>query len=76
MTDCEWISFDPFLTEKMAAMPATLEIIKSRFCRKDYSSCARYQVMKALGKEKVPVDLSPNNKDRARDLIAETPKNA
>ena len=61
MGECECHSRCTLFEEKMADMPTMVELFKSRYCRSDYSTCARYQVFKALGMERVPPDLFPNN---------------
>jgi len=70
MAECERIQTCPFFNDKMKNMPATAELMKDKYCRGDFASCARYMVLKALGKEKVPSDLFPNETDRARRIIS------
>lgn len=55
----------------MGNLPATAEIFKEKFCRSDFERCARLMVSKKLEKEKVPVDLLPNQADRAQAIIAQ-----
>lgn len=70
MVECECLPRCPFFNSKMAEMPVTAERMKKRYCLTDNSDCARHMVLKALGREKVPIDLFPHNTDRARQLIA------
>ena len=70
MGECELLSSCPFFQDKMANMPATAEMLKGRYCRKDNSRCARFMVFKALGREKVPADLFPNQVEKAQEIIA------
>jgi hypothetical protein len=44
-------------------------VYKQRFCKGDSSECARFVVMKRLGKESVPVDLYPNEMAKAREIM-------
>lgn len=54
----------------MADMPAMASVMKKKYCQGDYSKCARYLVCMALGREKVPADLTPSQTDRAKLLLA------
>lgn len=74
MADCECLSACPFFNDRMADKPATSELMKKQYCRDNYASCARYLVFKALGKEAVPPDLFPNNRERAEKIIDDASK--
>jgi hypothetical protein len=69
MADCECLAGCPFFNDRMAEKPATAELFKIRYCRGDFSICARYMVFKTLGKPKVPADLYPNDVDRANGIL-------
>jgi hypothetical protein len=69
MAACERIQSCPFFNEFMLDMPATTEYLKTVYCRGDYARCARYMVAKALGAEKVPLTLFPDESDKAVRLI-------
>ena len=71
MADCELISGCIFFNDKMQDMPATAEIIKNTFCRDSSAPCARYMVFKAFGRERVPADLFPQQKERAEEILRE-----
>ncbi len=70
MGDCECVSRCMLFEEKMSSMPATVEMFRNRYCRADFLTCARYSVYKALGMERVPADLFPNQEDRARKIVS------
>jgi len=70
MADCEILETCLFFTDKMENMPTTAELLKRRFCRSNNSDCARYIVYKALGRDKVPPYLAPNQLDKANEIIA------
>ena len=70
MTECEMLPQCPFFNNKMAHMPNTTELYKDQYCKKNNSSCARYLVAQALGREKVPADLFPNMEEKAGRIIA------
>ncbi|MGD9609404.1 MAG: hypothetical protein AB7U59_08355 [Desulfovibrionaceae bacterium] len=69
MADCECLPKCLFFNDKMQNMPAAANLLKKRLCQGDNSRCARHMVLTALGREKVPPDLSPNQLDRAAALI-------
>lgn len=69
MSDCEMIQKCPFFNDKMENMPTVAEQMKNRYCRNDNSQCARYMVLIAVGREKVPANLTPNQCDRAKKII-------
>jgi hypothetical protein len=71
MADCECLERCVFFQGQMASMPATAEVARQRYCRGDYTRCARYVVYKALGREHVPGDLFPNELEIARQLVAQ-----
>ncbi len=70
MADCELLEGCVFFNDKMVNMPATGELYKDKYCRENNLECARYMVFKALGREKVPLDLFPNMKEKAQEIIA------
>ena len=67
--DCECLNGCLFFNNKMGTIPRTLELFKNSLCRGDSSQCARYMIFTALGKDKVPADLWPNDVERARTLL-------
>ena len=70
MAQCECLGGCPFFNDKMANMPVAAELYRKKYCLGDPTECARHIVFKALGKPNVPVDLYPNQQDRARRLVA------
>jgi hypothetical protein len=69
MAECECLSKCPFFNDKMADMPAMASMMKKRYCLADKSNCARWVVRAALGPDGVPIDLFPNQMDRAEGVI-------
>lgn len=69
MADCEMIAKCIFFNDKMSNKPGTASIMKQEYCKDQFSDCARYVVCKAVGRENVPGDLFPSQKDRARELL-------
>jgi hypothetical protein len=69
MPACECLPRCPFFNDRMANMPSLSAMMKHSFCQGDFTGCARFMVMKALGAARVPSDLFPNMPDRAAGLI-------
>ena len=70
MAECTMLPKCIFFNDKMASMPASATMMKERFCLKDSSTCARFMVCSALGREAVPADLFPSNAQRAQTILA------
>lgn len=71
MGACEFIEKCPFFQDKLENKPAEVEELKTKYCKENNLNCARYMVAHALGKEKMPPNLYPHEKDRAYIVIAE-----
>jgi hypothetical protein len=69
MADCKLIEKCIFFNDKMANMPGTSASFKRKFCQDNFSICARYQVFDAVGRDKVPRDLFPNQNDKVQKII-------
>lgn len=69
MADCEMIAKCIFFNDKMENKPATANMMKEKYCKGSFKECARYNVCKRLGKEKVPLDLYPSQHDKATELV-------
>jgi len=72
MAQCELLETCIFFNDQMEAMPAVANLMKNRYCKDDHAECARMKVVKAVGREKVPTDMFPNQDDYARDIIAKS----
>jgi hypothetical protein len=70
MAECICLPKCVFFNDKMAEMPITSDRMKHHYCLNDNSSCARFMVFSALGREYVPADLFPQNVERAQALLA------
>lgn len=65
----------PFHNGRLARYsPSVVESMKRLYCEGGQSLCARYNVLTTLGKEHVPVDLSPNDMTQARLIIRDHQK--
>lgn len=69
MANCELLDGCAFFNDRMADQPVTADLMKSRLCKIDNAECARYKVYRALGEEKVPPNLFPNQLDKASRII-------
>jgi hypothetical protein len=69
MTKCELTEKCIFFNDRMANMPVTASMYKKTFCIEKPEECARHLVFETLGRDKVPQDLFPNQKERVKDII-------
>ena len=69
MLDCEYLNECPFFNDEMEKIPKTSAVLKKKYCGDEFYACARFIIAKKLGKEKVPGDLFPHQKDRVSELI-------
>lgn len=69
MAECRFLVQCPFFAGRMEAMRGVTDLMRAKYCRGDASRCARYQVRTALGPGTVPLDLYPNQHERASQLI-------
>jgi hypothetical protein len=73
MDDCTRIEKCMFFTDKMDhQIPALAEAMKQSYCRGDWRTCARHNVAEALGRDAVPLDMYPNQYERAQQMIGAT----
>ncbi len=72
MADCTLLQGCLFFNDKMGGTPATAEIYKKRYCKGDPSGCGRFMIATTLGREKVPVDLFPNQTEQAKKIITDS----
>jgi hypothetical protein len=72
MAECECIAKCLFFNGKMDNMPPDAESIKQKYCRGEFTECARYKVFKVLGKCDVPRDLFPHENDRAAEILKDS----
>ena len=70
MADCGLIEKCLFFNDKMGNKPSLAEMYKKKYCKEDNSLCARHMIVKAMGREKVPPNLFPNQVDEAKKLIS------
>jgi hypothetical protein len=68
-TACQLTETCVFFNGEMTNMPAATAVYKQIYCQDDFDNCARYYVLKALGRENVPADLFPNQILRAGKII-------
>ncbi len=69
--ECEYLSSCPFYNDKMDIESGLGQMYKRRYCTGDKTGCARYIVLKELGRASVPANLYPNMHDQAEKLIAQ-----
>ena len=71
MSECTVLANCPFFADKLRNMPSTANMLKERYCRDDYELCARFVVREKAGKEHVPADLFPHERERAEEILRE-----
>lgn len=71
MQECELIEKCPFYNDHLQGNIEQIEEMKEKYCRKNNLNCARYMVFMALGKESMPDELFPHQKDRAYEVISQ-----
>jgi hypothetical protein len=69
MTNCELFEECIFINARMTTMPSTATAYKKTYCERDFATCGRYLVCKAIGRENIPQDLFPHQCDRAIEII-------
>lgn len=69
MAGCELIETCIFFNDQMPNMPSTAAVYKKIYCEQDFRNCARFMIFKASGRESVPKDLFPNQKERAETIL-------
>jgi len=69
MAQCPSLPKCPFFNDKMSGAPALADMMKKRYCQGDNSTCARWVVFQKNGPGSVPIDLFPNQMDKAHALI-------
>ena len=62
MASCELIETCIFFNDHMESMPSSANLMKMIYCQGDNSKCARFQVFKKEGRDKVPRNLFPSEK--------------
>lgn len=69
MNECPKLQKCPFFNNKMSKMPSMAEMFKTKYCKGEFEKCGRYIV--AESGIQVPVDLYPQNIERAKKIINE-----
>jgi len=72
MGECDLIETCPFFNDKIKTVNIDTEQLKEKYCKNNNLNCARYMIVQALGREKVPDDLLPDQKTTAYQIIAES----
>ncbi|MRS12585.1 MAG: hypothetical protein EG823_05890 [Actinobacteria bacterium] len=67
--DCRCLPDCPFFNDRMQNMPSFAGVLKQRFCHDDWASCARCMIATELGREAVPPDLFPDERERAQGIL-------
>lgn len=71
MAGCERLEKCPIVNDAASASTADFEKIKTKYCYNNYSECARFMVLTAVGGDFVPNDLLPVQVEKAKEIIEE-----
>ena len=71
MQECELIDSCPFYHYQLKGDEEQINIMKEKYCQKNNLNCARYMVFMALGRESMPNELFPHQKERAYEVISQ-----
>ena len=71
---CDRFARCPFYNRVLPEMPHMSDRLMKRYCRGNYSLCARRRAAEVLGTPKVPDNLFPNDQARLAQLIADRPR--
>ncbi len=72
MAQCEFIEKCPFFNDLLDYdLSEVLDLMKEAYCRNNNSRCARYMIIEKLGKPFVPIDLLPDEHEKAQLIIQE-----
>ncbi len=69
MQECELIDSCLFYNGQLKGDAKQIESMKEKYCQKNNLNCARYMIFMALGRESIPRELFPHQKDRAYEVI-------
>lgn len=71
MGKCELLETCPFFQGKLGNKPDQIDELKEKYCLSNNLNCARYMIVNSLGRDNMPDDLYPHEKDRAYLHIAQ-----
>jgi hypothetical protein len=71
MVSCKRLSKCPVVKNSDEEPESISGRIKKKYCYNNFSECARYMVLEAVGGEFVPADLMPDQPGRAKEIIEE-----
>lgn len=71
MAECEFIIKCPFFNDELSGKTDEVDEMKEKYCKNNNLNCSRYMVVNSIGKEFMPPNLYPHEKQRAYLAIAE-----
>lgn len=66
---CEFTATCPFFNDRTNVRASTAALFKAKYCKDQYTECARYLVATAHGRENVPPDLGPADRLEALRIM-------
>ena len=68
MSDCKYLTGCSFYKENLEGSVFSSHL-KNTYCKDDFLNCSRLLLRHLAGKERVPSEMFPNDKDRAIEII-------
>lgn len=69
MNKCPYIDQCNFFNVKMANMPQIVELMQRKYCKKDFTECARYIMAERFGVDNIPDNMFPHETNRANRFV-------
>jgi hypothetical protein len=73
MNECKMIEKCKLFKTALRNKPSIAELYLTRYCKSDYSTCARYVIYNDLGIKEVPNNLFPNQSEKIVQFKTKTP---
>lgn len=76
MANCEFLEKCAFFNaEEIASLHNLVDYLKNTFCLDDFTKCSRYQIAAAIGREHVPVLMTPDQNLWAQQILEDHQQN-
>ena len=66
--NCEYLESCAFVQQMVRTDPLTAYTVRITYCNQDKKDCARYGLIQAVGPERVPDFLWPNDEEEASEV--------
>ena len=69
MSECLLLKECRFFNDIIENIPSVSESLKNEYCLGDHTTCARFLIFKAIGKEYLPDEVFPHEAQKAAKII-------